>query len=126
VAAHPEQRFILDHIAKPEIGGTFSDGWARGIRTLARHPNVVCKFSGVISEVRTSAWTRDQLWPYWETLIEAFGPTRMMFGSDWPVCLERTSYVEWFTVVREFSAPLSDAERGHLFEHTARTAYGLA
>jgi L-fuconolactonase len=125
VDTHPDQRFILDHIAKPEIRKVWSGDWARNLRELARRPNVFCKLSGVATEVREPFWDVGFIRPYFETALEAFGATRLMFGSDWPVCLLRTEYSRWVSAVQELAAPLSADEREELFCGAARTAYHL-
>ena len=126
VDEHPNQRFILDHIAKPEIGNVFAEQWAKKIRELANRKNVFCKFSGVATEVRESAWDVKLIRPYFETVLEAFGCDRLLFGSDWPVCLLRTDYRRWISAVRELCAPLSVDECKAIFSKTARTAYVLS
>jgi len=126
VDEHPNQRFILDHIAKPEIGNVFAEQWAKKIRELANRKNVFCKFSGVATEVRESAWDVKLIRPYFETVLEAFGCDRLLFGSDWPVCLLRTDYRRWISAVRELCAPLSVDECKAIFSETARTAYVLS
>ena len=125
VDAHPNQRFIVDHIAKPEIRPGGSEAWARDIRRLARRPNVFCKFSGVTTEVRESSWDADLIRPYFETVLKAFGPDRLMFGSDWPVCLLKTEYARWLSVTNELIGNLSESERDAFYRRTAAAAYGL-
>jgi len=122
---HPSQRFILDHIAKPEIRGVFADQWAKKIRELGKRQNVFCKFSGVVTEIRDQAWDMEIIRPYFETVWEAFDNNRLMFGSDWPVCLLRSDYARWVAAVRELAAPLSVDEREAIFSTAARFAYGL-
>jgi L-fuconolactonase len=85
VQGHPDQVFVLNHIAKPEIRRDFAVNWARDMRALASLENVYCKFSGIVTEVRESNWDLELLRPYFEVVWEAFGPKRLMFGSDWPV-----------------------------------------
>jgi L-fuconolactonase len=126
VAAHPEQRFILDHIAKPPVGGDFPLEWAAHIRELAAFPNIHCKFSGVVTECVRPTWTLDEVRPFWETVLEAFGSSRLMFGSDWPVCLLRSDYHRWLDTVRELAAGLTTGEREAIFTETARRAYSLS
>ena len=126
VDEHPNQRFILDHIAKPEIGNVFAEQWAKKIRDLAQRQNVFCKFSGVATEVRESAWGVKLIRPYFETVLEAFSSHRLLFGSDWPVCLLRTDYRRWISAVQELCAPLSFDERHEIFSETARIAYTLS
>jgi L-fuconolactonase len=125
VDAHPNQRFVLDHIAKPEIQTASNHAWANSLKELAKRPNVFCKFSGVTTEVRESSWDLPLIRPFFETAIEAFGADRLMFGSDWPVCLLRTDYTRWMVTLKELAAKLSDHERMAFFFDTARNAYNL-
>lgn len=126
VDRHPDQPFVVDHIAKPTIQSTeFDEVWAFGLRELARRENVVCKFSGVVTEVRDATWSTASIRPYWDVAIEAFGPKRLMFGSDWPVCLLRSGYGEWVSTVRELIAELSPDEQANIMGATACKAYGL-
>ncbi|MFK5922921.1 MAG: amidohydrolase family protein [Verrucomicrobiota bacterium] len=127
VDQHPDQVFILDHLAKPEIKSTTPDpGWVKNIKNLARRGHVFCKISGLVTEVPTSMkWTPDLLRPYFEVALEAFGPQRLMFGSDWPVALLRCNYSDWFQTVSDFSARLTPAEQQALFGHNAARAYRI-
>jgi L-fuconolactonase len=126
VDRHPGQVFVVDHIAKPRIAKAgFDDEWASGIRELARREHVNCKVSGMLTEVRDEDWDAALLRPYFDTVWEAFGPERVMFGSDWPVCLLRAGYRGWVDVVREFVAPLSDDEQAAFWAGNAVRAYGL-
>jgi len=88
----PEQRFVLDHIAKPPIAAGEIEPWQRLIRELAQAPNVLCKISGMVTEANWTAWESDDFEPYLDIVAEAFGPSRLMYGSDWPVCLLAGSY----------------------------------
>ncbi|MBC8352614.1 MAG: amidohydrolase family protein [Planctomycetes bacterium] len=126
VDQHPNQPFVLDHIAKPTIRGTeFHAAWAAGLRELARRDHVTCKFSGVVTEVRDGEWSPELIRRYWDVAIEAFGPKRLMFGSDWPVCLLRTGYGNWVATVREFIADLSADEQADIMGTNAVRAYSL-
>lgn len=125
VDRHPEQVFILDHVAKPRIGANELSPWRENIRELARRPNVFCKISGMVTEADYRRWTAAQLRPYFETVLEAFGPRRLMFGSDWPVCLVACDYVRWAALVREWISPLSPAEQARILGETAAEAYGI-
>lgn len=125
VDRHPDLTFVLDHIAKPRIREGILSPWQQNMRELAKRPNVYCKLSGMATEADPRAWTPSQLRPYAEVALEAFGPQRMMFGSDWPVCLLAVGYVRWAKVVREFAVSLSAAEQERLFGGTAIEAYGL-
>lgn len=92
VSRFPEQPFVLDHIAKPSVRDGVRQPWADQIRELARHGNVLCKVSGMVTEADHRAWKADDFRPYLDVVFEAFGPGRLMFGSDWPVCLLAGSY----------------------------------
>jgi L-fuconolactonase len=125
VDRHPEQVFVLDHIAKPAIRAGELQPWAQNLADLARRPNVFCKLSGVVTEANYATWTYDQILPYLEAALEAFTPARLMFGSDWPVCRVAVSYVDWVHTVQRFTAPLTEAEREAIFHTTAARAYRL-
>ncbi len=126
VDAHPEQAFVLDHIAKPRIGANELEPWRQNIRSLAERPNVVCKLSGLVTEAGFQAWTEDQLRPYLETVLETFGPARLMFGSDWPVCLVATEYSRWLEIVRRAIGDLSHSEQAAVLGQNAARVYRLA
>ena len=103
----PEQPFVLDHIAKPGIkAGTLSP-WREQIRELAKAPNVLCKISGMVTEADVKAWKPADFRPYLDVVFEAFGEDRLMYGSDWPVCLLAAEYAQVFALVRDCLAPLS-------------------
>ena len=128
VDQHPNQIFILDHIAKPEIKSATPDpSWKKNIHLLAERENVYCKISGMITEVPPDTeWTAELLRPYFDVALKAFGPKRLMFGSDWPVALLRSDYGRWFQTVEDFTADLSDDEQNQIFGLTAAHAYGIA
>lgn len=125
VDRHPGQVFILDHAAKPRIKGQTLHPWDTNIRELARRDNVYCKVSGMVTEAEWGSWNASDLTPYWETVLDAFGPSRLMFGSDWPVCLVAAPYALWIHTVREWASALADTEQAQLFGETAATAYGI-
>ena len=125
VDRHPGQVFVLDHIAKPRIKDNLIEPWAQNIRELARRPNVYCKVSGMVTEADYTRWTEAQLRPYFDTVLAAFGPARLMFGTDWPVCLVAASYARWHALVRGWTATLTAAEQARIFGGTAVVAYGL-
>ncbi|RYX83124.1 amidohydrolase [bacterium] len=125
VDRHPNQLFVLDHIAKPCIKDDTLEPWKTRIGELARRDNVWCKVSGMVTEADWKEWTPDGLKPYFETVLQAFGPSRLMFGSDWPVCLVASEYGRWVDTVRAWAEPLSDAEKFNLFENVARHVYRL-
>ena len=118
-----EQVFVLDHIAKPKIAAGEMQPWADNLRKLAAFPNVFCKLSGLVTEADIHNWTPDQLRPYVETVLDAFGPDRVMFGSDWPVCTCATTYSSWRGLVGEFISRLSEQEQAQIMGGTALKAY---
>ena len=126
VDRHPETTFIVDHVAKPKIGAREMEPWSSRIRELAKRPNVYCKISGMATEADWKTWSEAQLRPYFETVLNAFTPRRLMFGSDWPVCLLACNYRKWVQTVREWTKPLSVTEQGRIWGETAIEAYGLA
>lgn len=126
VDRHPDQVFVLDHIAKPAIRSGSLQPWARNLADLARRPNVFCKLSGVVTEANYATWTYDQILPWLEAALEAFTPARLMFGSDWPVCRVAVSYVDWVRTIERFTAPLTATEREAVFHTTATSAYRLS
>ena len=119
----PEQVFVLDHIAKPKIAAGEMQPWADNLRKLAAFPNVYCKLSGLVTEADIRNWTPGQLRPYVETVLDAFGPGRVMFGSDWPVCTCATNYSAWRGLVGEFISRLSEHEQAQIMGGTALKAY---
>lgn len=125
VAALPELTFVLDHLSKPPIASGRLEPWASRIRELAGHPNVYCKLSGMVTEADWASWRVADLRPYAEIALEAFGPERVMFGSDWPVCLLAADYQRVVSATEELCAGLSAGERADVFGGTARRAYRL-
>jgi L-fuconolactonase len=125
VDMHPNQRFVLDHCAKPPILSGELEPWATHIRELAKRPHVCCKLSGLVTEADWQQWTPANLGPYWRVVLEAFGPDRLLFGSDWPVALLATSYQRWVDVVTEWIAPLSASEQDAIWSGTASHVYSL-
>jgi L-fucono-1,5-lactonase len=121
----PDQRFVLDHLAKPPIKSGALEPWAASLGELARRPNVWCKLSGLVTETDWADWRPGQLRPYLDVALEAFGPGRVMFGSDWPVCLVAGSYERVLGVVADYAASLSKTERAALFGGNAARFYGL-
>ena len=126
VDKHPDQVFVLDHIAKPKIKAGEMSPWRENIKALAKRPNVTCKVSGMATEADAANWTPQLLKPYFDVVLEAFGPKRLMFGSDWPVCLIATEYKRWADTVREWVKSLSDDERARVMGGTAVEVYSLS
>jgi L-fuconolactonase len=125
VDRHPNQTFILDHVAKPRIRECLLSPWRDNIRELARRPNVFCKISGMVTEAEWQTWSDEELSPYIEIVLEAFTPKRLMFGSDWPVVTLASSYRRWVGALRTAIAQLSTDERHWILAKTAIDAYGL-
>jgi L-fuconolactonase len=121
-ASLPGLTFVLDHLGKPPIASGALEPWASGLRALAALPNTVGKLSGLLTEADPASWTVDRLRPYADTALEAFGPDRLMFGSDWPVCTLAADYGEALDAMDELVAP---AERTRIFETTAVRVYDL-
>jgi L-fuconolactonase len=124
VRALPELSFVVDHISKPVIGGDL-EPWATGLRDLAAEPNVTCKLSGMVTEASWTDWKVADLKPYADVVLEAFCPDRVMFGSDWPVCLLAATYGEVVEAAEQLTAGLTPAERAEVFGETARRTYHL-
>jgi L-fuconolactonase len=125
VDRHPQQLFVLDHIAKPEIAAGEIKQWGKDIRELARRENVVCKLSGMVTEADWAQWSPASLKPYFDTVLEAFGPARLMAGSDWPVLTVACTYQRWWQTIAEWIAPLSATERAEVESGTAIRTYRL-
>lgn len=125
VRAVPELTFVLDHIAKPPIAAGRLEPWAGLVGELAAEPNVFCKLSGMATEADPAAWTVEDLRPYAERVLDVFGPSRVMFGSDWPVCLLAGGYGRIMDAARELTAGLSAAESDAVFRAAAAGAYRL-
>jgi L-fuconolactonase len=125
-AALPELRFVVDHLAKPAIAAGEIEPWATGLRALASLPNVTCKLSGMVTEADWTRWTVEQLRPYAESVLGAFGADRVLFGTDWPVCTLAAGYDEVVRTAEQLVAALDAAEREAVFGGAARAAYRLA
>ncbi len=120
-----EVRFVLDHCAKPPIAGGDITGWQQGFRHLARHEHVTCKLSGLVTEASWARWTEAELVPCLDTAVDAFGPERLMFGSDWPVCLLAAEYPRVVSVIADWAERLTASEQASIFGGTAMSAYRL-
>ncbi len=125
VDKHPNQVFVVDHIAKPKIAENEMDPWEKNFAELAEREHVYCKLSGLVSEADAEDWSVDQLTPYFEHALEAFGPDRLMFGSDWPVCRLRCEYREWYETVEKWLGELSDDEQEQIWGELAVEVYNL-
>jgi L-fuconolactonase len=125
VDQHPDQPFVLDHVAKPLIGRNELSPWKENIQELAKRENVSCKISGMVTEASFSSWTPEQLQPYFDVILEAFGPDRLLFGSDWPVCLVATTYKNWAGLVRKNISAFSETEQAKIMGGNASKIYDL-
>jgi L-fuconolactonase len=123
--AFPQQPFVLDHIAKPDIRGHALDPWRRDIEALAACPNVTCKLSGMVTEADWASWTPDDFAPYVERVVRCFGPERLMFGSDWPVCTLAGDYASVLALAESHLGHLSQDDREAIFGGNAARVYGV-
>jgi L-fuconolactonase len=117
--------FVLDHLAKPPIAAADWEPWASGIAGLARFPNVVAKLSGLVTEARWDDWDATRIRRYTRHALDAFGPARCAFGSDWPVCTLAARYSEVLDLAEALTADLTPAERADIFTGTATRCYRL-
>lgn len=125
VDRHPNQIFIVDHIAKPKIKDRQLSPWDLHIAELAKRENVYCKISGMVTEANWKSWSEEDLLPYLDKVLTAFGPQRLMIGSDWPVILVASEYSRWINILRRWTDSLSSVEKLYISSKTAVTAYRL-
>lgn len=125
VREFPNQPFVLDHIAKPAIADRLLEPWATDMRALAQFPNVVCKLSGMVTEARWQEWRDEDFRPYLDVALEAFGPARLLIGSDWPVCTLSADYAKTLGIVLRFIERLSTTEQDAILGGTCARVYGI-
>lgn len=125
VEKFPEHRFVIDHIAKPYIKDNIIEGWQDDMRAIAQHKNVFCKISGMVTEAKWDSWAKADFDPYMDVVVNAFGTDRVMFGSDWPVCLVAARYSEVLDIVKNYFSGYSDLERDKVFGGNAIEFYSL-
>jgi len=125
VEKFPDQRFIIDHIAKPDIRNKSIDGWRSEMKKIGSYENVNCKISGMITEADWNKWRAEDIRPYLDVVVEVFGVKRIMFGSDWPVCLLAGSYEHVLTLVKNYFSGFSTAEQKLFFAENAVRFYNL-
>jgi L-fuconolactonase len=125
VDRHPQQIFVLDHIAKPKIAAAEIEPWRTNIRELSKRSNVACKLSGIVTEDSWSHWSMQTIRPYIDTVVDAFGPDRLMAGSDWPVCLVAATYAQWWLLLQNYFADFSQSDQAKIFGETAIKIYDL-
>lgn len=123
---YPDLRIVIDHIAKPSMGNAQNptSEWAHGMRQLARHSNVFCKLSGMVTEIGPD-WQHADLAPFAQIILNSFGAERVMFGSDWPVVNLASDYVTWIGAVFDLIADLPNSDRQHVMGQTAMQFYDL-
>lgn len=126
VGKFPDQKFVLDHVAKPCIRTGQIEDWSKQIRSLATHPNVYCKISGLVTEADWKNWRAADFTPCLDLAFEAFGVGRTMFGSDWPVCLLAATYRQVRDLVADYAAQLGPAAQQKIFGLNAIQFYGLS
>jgi L-fuconolactonase len=125
VSRLPEQRFVVDHLAKPEIERKKMEPWAAQMKEIARNKNVFCKVSGMVTEADWRNSKPEDFKPYLDVVFEAFGADRLMFGSDWPVCLVAASYRQVKQLIEDYVKGYSQADKDKIFGGTAAGFYGL-
>ena len=125
VKKFPHQKFVIDHIAKPYIKDGFFEGWATMMTAIGKHENVSCKMSGMVTEADFNIWTPEQIHPYMDTVLEAFGSKRILFGSDWPVCLVAGNYSKIKKLTTDFISQLSQIEQNSIMGNNAIEFYNL-
>jgi L-fuconolactonase len=126
VAAFPDQRFIIDHLAKPSIRKGIISDWKSAIAPFAGYQNVYCKISGMVNEADWKYWEENDFRPYLDTVVETFGTKRLIFGSDWPVCLLAAAYDEVKRIATNYFNTFSISEQADFFGANARTFYQLS
>ena len=126
VESCPDLQFVLDHLAKPPIASNEIKEWAHAMKPVAAYPNIHCKLSGLVTEANWTTWQTEDLRPYVDEALNLFGPDRMMFGSDYPVCLLASSYDRVLESFQELLQDLSAADRNKIFSTNAQRFYRLA
>ncbi len=121
----PNLKMVIDHLAKPHIKDQKIDDWETNFRAAAKFPNIYCKLSGMVTEANWETWKPADLKPYIDIAMDAFGPDRLMYGSDWPVCELAGNYQRVFDALNTCLGPISDDERDHIYRGTATEFYGL-
>lgn len=125
VAEFPDQEFVLDHIAKPCIADGVIGRWDRDIEELANFGNVWCKVSGMVTEARWKNWSSEDFRPYLDVVFEAFGPERLMIGSDWPVCTVSAGYAETIEIVKDYIGQLAEDQQKAILGENCALFYGV-
>jgi L-fuconolactonase len=125
VNKHPDQKFVVDHLAKPVIREKEFTSWSAHMKELASFNNVSCKLSGMVTEAIWNRWTNDDFRPYLDFIVDHFGTTRVMYGSDWPVCLLAASYEKQLNIIEEYLQSFSTSEKHKIMGENAIRFYNL-
>ncbi|SFG38243.1 amidohydrolase family protein [Pontibacter chinhatensis] len=125
VAAFPDQPFVIDHLAKPDIRNQSIVDWRQSMKAFGKYENVSCKVSGMVTEADWQHWEKEDFRPYLDTIVETFGTSRLMFGSDWPVCLVAARYGEMLGIVEDYFSEFSKEEQAAIFGGNATKFYNL-
>ena len=125
VEKFPNQIFVLDHIAKPSVSEKLDAEWVKNILLLSKHENVFCKISGMVTETKNFEWVKSDFTPYLASVVSAFGTDRILYGSDWPVCLLAAEYKEVLGIIVDYFQNFSTLEKSKIFALNAIKAYNL-
>lgn len=125
VSLFPEQKFVIDHCAKPDIRAKSIDSWKTYMKEMAQHPNVCCKISGLLTETRWKQWSPADFYPYLDVVFESFGTERILYGSDWPVVLLSGIYVQWRSLIDKYMENIQEEEKEKVMGANAVAFYGL-
>jgi L-fuconolactonase len=125
VSRLPDIKIVIDHLAKPYIRTGEKTDWELNMAALSSFENVYCKCSGMVTEADWKGWKKEQFYPYLDEILELFGPSRMMYGSDWPVCLLAASYEEQYSILTDYISALSQSEQAQIMGETAIDFYSL-
>jgi len=125
IKAFPNQKFVIDHLAKPKIKSGEIQNWGNEIKKLAEFDHVYCKLSGMVTEADWNTWKANDIAPYFDFVLEQFGPKRLMYGSDWPVCLLAADYKTQLSLVNDLIGTLSEDEQAQIMGSSACQFYGI-
>ena len=125
VKEFPEQKFVIDHLAKPYIKDGKIEEWEKDMNAIGSFKNVYCKISGMVTEADRKKWKPEDFFPYLDVVVKSFGTNRIMYGSDWPVCLVAASYQQSLSIVSEYFSPFSKDEQDAFFGGNAIKFYNL-
>ncbi len=125
ISKFPDQKFVIDHCAKPDIANKKIDEWKSLMQEIAKHPNVYCKLSGLFTEAKWKQWSPNEFYPYLDVVFESFGTDRLMYGSDWPVMLLSGIYVQWKSLLEKYMENFDEEHRQKVFGDNAIRFYNL-